>query len=129
MIRCATVQADTQRIIEIYQRSGRYDVRVVPKVIELPNNRVDLVFEITEGQKTGVKSINFVGNQYYSSYRLKDVIKTTVSNWLSFLQTSDIYDPDLLGAARALLRRFYLQNGFADVRILAAVGEYDPARG
>ncbi len=125
----ATVQADTQRIIEIYQRSGRYDVRVVPKIIELPNNRVDLVFEITEGQKTGVKSINFVGNRYYSSFRLKDVVKTTVSNWLSFLQTTDIYDPDRLEADRDLLRRFYLKNGFADVRILAAVGEYDPARG
>ena len=125
----ATVQADTQRIIEIYQRSGRYDVRVVPKIIELPNNRVDLVFEITEGQKTGVKSINFVGNRHYSSFRLKDVIKTTVSNWLSFLQTTDIYDPDRLEADRDLLRRFYLKNGFADVRILAAVGEYDPARG
>ncbi len=125
----ATVQSDTQRIIEIYQRSGRYDVRVVPKIIELPNNRVDLVFEITEGQKTGVKSINFVGNRYYSSYRLKDVIKTTVSNWLSFLQTTDIYDPDRLEADRDLLRRFYLKHGFADVRILAAVGEYDSARG
>ena len=125
----ATVQADTQRIIEIYQRSGRYDVRVVPKIIELPNNRVDLVFEITEGQKTGVKQINFVGNRHYSSYRLKDVIKTSVSNWLSFLQTTDIYDPDRLEADRDLLRRFYLKNGFADVRILSAVGEYDPSRG
>jgi outer membrane protein insertion porin family len=125
----ATVQADTQRIIEVYQRSGRYDVRVVPKIIELPNNRVDLVFEITEGQKTGVKAINFVGNRYYSSFRLKDVIKTTVSNWLSFLQTTDIYDPDRLEADRDLLRRFYLKNGFADVRILAAIGEYDPGRG
>ena len=125
----ATVQADVQRIIEIYQRSGRYDVRVEPKIIELPNNRVDLVFEITEGQKTGVKSINFVGNRYYSSYRLKDVIKTTVSNWLSFLQTTDIYDPDRLEADRDLLRRFYLKHGFADVRILAAIGEYDQARG
>ena len=125
----ATVQADTQRIIEIYQRSGRYDVRVVPKIIELPNNRVDLVFEITEGQKTGIKQINFVGNRYYSSYRLKDVIKTTRSNWLSFLQTTDIYDPDRLEADRDLLRRFYLKNGFADVRILSAVGEYDPGQG
>jgi outer membrane protein insertion porin family len=70
-----------------------------------------------------------VGNRHYSSYRLKDVIKTTVSNWLSFLQTTDIYDPDRLEADRDLLRRFYLKNGFADVRILAAVGEYDPARG
>jgi outer membrane protein insertion porin family len=122
------VQADTQRILEIYHRSGRFDVRIEPKIIELPNNRVDLVFEINEGPKTGIKSINFVGNKYYSGSRLKNVIKTTASNLLSFLQTTDIYDADRLESDRDLLRRFYLKHGFADVRILSAVGEYDPAR-
>ena len=71
-----TVQADVQRIIEIYHRSGRFDVSVVPKIIELPNNRVDLVFEINEGDKTGVKEISFVGAHAFSHGRLKDVIKT-----------------------------------------------------
>src|SRR5215468_4806573 len=70
------VQSDVSRIVEIYQRSGRYDVRVEPKIIELPNNRVDLIFEINEGGKTGVKKIVFVGNRAYSDGRLKDVIKT-----------------------------------------------------
>jgi outer membrane protein insertion porin family len=124
----ATVQADVQRIVEIYHRSGRFDVSVDPKIIELPNNRVNLVFEIREGSKTGVKSINFVGNHAYSSYRLKDVIKTSVSNWLSFLQTTDIYDPDRLESDRDLLRRFYLSHGYADVRILSATGVYDPSQ-
>jgi outer membrane protein insertion porin family len=123
-----TVQADVQRIIEIYHRSGRFDVKVDPKIIDLPNNRVDLVFEISEGAKTGVKSIRFVGIHAYSSGRLKDLIKTSESNWLSFLQTTDIYDPDRVEADRDLLRRFYLQHGYADVRIVAAVGEYDPAK-
>ena len=123
-----TVQADVQRIIEIYHRSGRFDVRVEPKIIELPNNRVDLVFEITEGNKTGVKSIVFVGNRAYASFRLKEEIKTVESNWLSFLQTTDIYDPDRVEADRDLLRRFYLKHGYADVRIVSAVGEYDPAK-
>ena len=122
----AMVQSDTQRILEIYQRSGRFDVRVEPKIIELPNNRVDLVFEINEGPKTGIKTINFVGNKHFSGSRLKDVIKTASSNLLSFLQTTDIYDADRLEADRDLLRRFYLKHGFADVRILSAVGEYDP---
>jgi outer membrane protein insertion porin family len=122
------VQADVQRIIEIYHRSGRFDVKVDPKIIELPNNRVDLVFEITEGQKTGVKLIRFVGAKAFSSGRLEDVIKTSESNWLSFLQTTDIYDPDRIEADRDLLRRFYLKHGFADVRIVSAVGEYDPAK-
>ena len=123
-----TVQADVQRIIEIYNRSGRFDVQVNPKIIELPNNRVDLVFEIKEGDKTGVKDIRFVGNKAFSHGRLKDIIKTTESNWLSFLQTTDIYDPDRVEANRDLLRRFYLKHGYADVRIVSAVGEYDPAK-
>ncbi len=123
------VQSDTQRIIEQYRRNGRYDVRVVPKVIELPNNRVDLVFEITEGKKTGVKSIRFVGNRYYSDFRLKDLIKTTESNLLSFLKSSDVYDPDRIEADRDLLRRFYLKHGFADVRVISAVSEFDPQAG
>ena len=122
------VQADVQRIIEIYHRSGRFDVSVDPKIIELPNNRVNLVFEIKEGQKTGVKDIRFVGIHAFSSGRLKDVIKTTESNLLSFLQTTDIYDPDRVEADRDLLRRFYLKHGYADVRIVSAVGEYDPAK-
>ena len=123
-----TVQADVQRIIEIYHRSGRFDVSVVPKIIELPNNRVNLVFEIHEGAKTGVKDIRFVGAHAFSQGRLKDVIKTTESNWLSFLQTTDIYDPDRVEADRDLLRRFYLKHGYADVRIVSAVGEYDPVK-
>jgi outer membrane protein insertion porin family len=123
-----TVQADTQRIIEIYQRNGRFDVKVVPKIIERPNNRVDLVFEINEGEKTGIKSIIFVGNKAYSAWRLKDVIKTSESNWLSFLQTTDVYDADRIEADRDLIRRFYLKHGYADVQVVSATGEYDPAR-
>jgi outer membrane protein insertion porin family len=123
-----TVQADVQRIIEIYHRSGRFDVSVDPKIIELPNNRVDLVFEIREGDKTGIKDIRFVGARAFSHGRLKEVIKTSESNLLSFLQTTDIYDADRVEADRDLLRRFYLKHGYADVRIVSAVGEYDPAK-
>jgi len=122
------VQSDAQRIAEIYRRSGRYDVHVTPEIIEQPNNRVDLVFTIAEGQKTGVKSIDFVGNTTYSSYRLKDVIKTRESNLLSFLGGADVYDPDRVEADRDLIRRFYLKNGFADVQVVAALTEYDPER-
>jgi outer membrane protein insertion porin family len=120
------VQADTARLVEVYRRSGRFDIRIEPKIIELPNNRVDLVFEITEGAKTGVRRIDFVGNRAYSAYRLKDVIKTSVTGLLAFLQTGDIYDPDRVEADRELLRRFYLKHGYIDVRVVSAVGEYDP---
>ncbi len=122
------VQSDAQRIAEIYRRSGRYDVRVTPEIIEQPNNRVDLVFTIVEGTKTGVRSIEFVGNVYYSSYRLRDVIKTRESNLLSFLGGNDVYDPDRVEADRDLIRRYYLKNGFADVQVVAAMTEYDPEK-
>ncbi|MFZ2156658.1 MAG: outer membrane protein assembly factor BamA [Bradyrhizobium sp.] len=122
------VQSDAQRIAEIYRRSGRYDVRVTPEIIEQPNNRVDLIFTIAEGAKTGVKSIEFIGNVAYSSYRLKDVIKTRESNLLSFLGGNDVYDPDRVEADRDLIRRFYLKHGYADVQVIAALTEYDPER-
>ena len=122
------VQSDAQRIAEIYRRSGRYDVRVNPEIIEQPNNRVDLIFTITEGSKTGVKSVEFIGNNAYSSYRLKDIIKTHESNLLSFLGGADVYDPDRVEADRDLIRRFYLKSGFADVQVVAALTEYDPEK-
>src|SRR5438874_2847754 len=122
------VQSDAQRIAEIYRRSGRYDVRVNPEIIEQPNNRVDLVFTITEGSKTTVRSIEFIGNVAYSSYPLRDVIKTRESNLLSFLGGADVYDPDRVEADRDLIRRYYLKHGFADVQVVAALTEYDPER-
>src|SRR6202008_1213105 len=99
-----------------------------PQIIEQPNNRVDLIFEITEGSKTGVKVIEFVGNDAFSSYRLKDVIKTRETNLLSFLGSGDVYDADRVEADRDLIRRFYLKNGYADVQVVAALSEYDPDR-
>src|SRR6185436_6654478 len=124
----ATVQSDVQRIVDIYRRNGRYDVTVTPKIIDRPNNRVDLVFEINEGGKTTVKDIVFIGNRAYSNWRLKDVIRTAKSNILSFLKTNNLYDPDRVESDRDLLRRWYLKNGYADVQIVSAVAEYDPGR-
>jgi len=114
------VQSDAQRIAEIYRRSGRYDVHVTPEIIEQPNNRVDLVFTIAEGAKTGVKSIEFIGNSAYSSYRLKDIIKTHESNLLSFLGGNDVYDPDRVEADRDLIRGHHLHIGEAVLQIEAA---------
>src|ERR1700724_2077669 len=94
------VQSDAQRIADIYRHSGRYDIRVTPEIIEQPNNRVDLIFTITEGSKTAVKSVEFIGNSAYSSYRLKDVIKTHESNLLSFISGGDLYDSDRGDAER-----------------------------
>ena len=124
----AMVQADVQRIVEVYRRAGRYDVRVDPKIIALANNRVDLVFEIRDGARTAVREIAFVGNRRFSARQLRDVIKTSESNILSFFKSTDVYDPDRVEADRDLLRRFYLKHGYADVRIISALGEFDPAK-
>lgn len=121
----ATVQSDVQRIIEVYRRGGRYDVTVEPQIIDRPNNRVDLVFVIKEGDRTTIRTINFTGNKVYSAARLRDVINTTQSNWLSWLRNSDVYDPDRVNADQELLRRFYLKNGYADFRILSATVDLD----
>src|SRR5215467_1970251 len=120
------VQSDVQRVVEVYRRSGRYDIRVNPVVIDLPNSRVDLVFEINEGARTNIRTVDFVGNRAYSGFRLKEVIKTAESGLLPFLQSTNIYDPDRIEADRELLRRFYLKHGYIDVRILPPTVEFDP---
>jgi outer membrane protein insertion porin family len=122
------VQNDVKRIIDLYRRSGRFAATVEPKVIQLPQNRVDLVFEISEGQVTGVRRINFVGNQRFSDGRLREVIQTRESRWWRILSTDDTYDPDRLSFDRELLRKFYLANGYADFRVVSAVAELTPDR-
>jgi outer membrane protein insertion porin family len=124
-----TVQADVRRIVEVYRRSGRYDVRVDPKVIERPNGRSDLIFEINEGDKTTIKKITFIGNKAYSDYKLRDVMSTTETTWLSWIKSTDVYDPDRVNADQEALRRFYLKNGYADFRIVSANVDLDKKAG
>lgn len=124
----AAAQADRQRILEIYARRGRFAATVEPKIIELDQNRVDVVFEITEGDVALVARINFVGNNNYSDSRLKEVVATREQAWYRLLSTSDTYDPDRLAFDRELLRRFYLRQGYADVQITGATAELAPDR-
>lgn len=122
------VQNAVRRILELYQRSGRFGARVEPKIVRLPQNRVDLIFEIDEGDVTGIKKINFVGNTKFSDFRLSNVIATKQTAWWRFLSSSDTYDPDRLAFDRDALRRFYLQNGYADFTVISAVAEMAPDR-
>ena len=119
----AKVQGDVSRLIELYRRGGRFSASVEPKVIQLPQNRVDLVFEITEGPKTKIASINFIGNTQFSDGKLREIISTGESAWWKFLSSSDTYDPDRLTYDRELLRRHYLQRGYADFRVVSAVAD------
>ena len=124
----ARVQADVGRIIELYRRSGHFGATVEPKIIQRPQNRVDLVFEINEGPTTGVAAINFIGNRIYSDADLRAQIATTTSAWWKFLSTNDNYDPDRLIFDREQLRRFYLQRGYADFRVVSAIADLTPDR-
>ncbi len=122
----STVQADIERVTDLYRRGGRSDATVTSRIVPLENGRVDVVFTVDEGSKTGVKSINFVGNQAYSSYRLRNLMQTTEMNFLSFLKSTDVYDPDKIASDEELIRRFYLKNGYADFRVVGSDAQYDP---
>lgn len=121
-------EADAQSIIEVYRRTGRYGAEVEPVIIERSENRVDLVFEIREGEITGIKSIDFVGNKLFSDSKLRGVIDTSESGLLSSFISSDIYDPDRLELDKELLRQFYLSRGYADFTVLSAIAELAPDR-
>ncbi|USG59612.1 outer membrane protein assembly factor BamA [Sneathiella marina] len=124
----ARVQNDVQRLITVYRRSGRFAATVEPKVILLPENRVDLVFEINEGEQTGIKKIRFLGNKIYSDSKLLSQISTEETRWYNFLSDSDTYDPDRLTFDRELLRKYYLSKGYADFRVVSAIAELTPDR-
>jgi outer membrane protein insertion porin family len=123
----ATVQADVGRIMEAYRRIGREDVGVVPEVIDRGNGRADLVYAVTEGKKTTVRKILFVGNHVFGERQLKAVIKTSQTSVLSFLTGGDVYDPDRIDEDREQLRLYYLNHGYADASIRQPTAEYDPA--
>ena len=122
------VQADVQRIIELYRRNGKFAATVDPQIIQRPQNRVDLIFSVNEGPTTGVARIAFIGNKVFDDSTLKDQIATEESAWYKFLATNDNYDPDRLTFDREQLRRFYLKNGYADFRVVSAVAELAPDR-
>ena len=128
MLTRARVQRDTERILQIYRRLGRFGASVEPKIIDLPENRVNLVFEIVEDEKTAVARINFIGNTAFSDRELRDVIITRQRSILSFLSSNDVYDPDRVEADQELLRRFYLRAGYADFRVISAVADLDRER-
>lgn len=117
------VQQDAQALIEIYRRSGWFAATVEPKVIRLEQNRVDLVFEIDEGEQTGISRIMFVGNREFSDSNLRDVIVTEESRWYDLFAVNDTYDPDRLTFDQEQLRKFYLSEGYADFRVISAVAE------
>ena len=123
------VQQDVEKILELYRRKGRFAARVDPKVIELPQNRVDVVFEISEGSPTYVRTINFVGNEAFDDDDLLGVVLTREERWWRFLTSNDTYDPDRMNYDRELLRQHYVQEGYADFEVISARSRTRPEPG
>ncbi len=122
------VQSDVKRILNIYRRGGRYDARVEPKVIQQDQNRVDLVYEIVEGPVARVEKIDFIGNEMFSTSTLTKAIRTEETRWYKFLTDNDKYDPDRLQYDQELLRRYYVNEGYADFQVKSAHAELSPGK-
>ena len=125
----ATVQADVGRILEAYRHQGRDEVSVKPETIDRGNDRVDLVFTVTEGKKTPVTQINFVGNHVFSNIQLGAVIKTHTSSLVTLFTGGDVYDPDRVDLDREQLKNYYRDRGYADASVPDARTVFDPATG
>lgn len=119
-------RADVARIIELYRRQGRFAAEVEPKIVQLDQNRVDLVFEISEGDKSKVRQINILGNEKFSDSELRGQMVTKQSRLYRFFSSSDVYDPDRLAYDQQKLRQYYLTEGYADFRVISAVAELTP---
>src|SRR5690606_14019828 len=123
-----TLQEDVERIKGYYQQSGRAGVTVTSNVRSLGEKRVEVAFVINEGERTGISRIEILGNTAYSDRRLRSVVQTKHTNWLSWLTKRDIYDQACLDSDQEALRRFYLKNGYADFRVVSANAAYDEAK-
>ncbi len=121
-------QADRQRILDRYAKAGRFAATVEPKIVRLDQNRVDVIFEINEGETTLVSRIAIVGNKAFGENRLREVINSREQAWFRLLSSSDQYDPEKINFDKELLRRFYLKNGYADFEVKDATAELSPDR-
>jgi outer membrane protein insertion porin family len=124
----AAAEADRKRILDAYAQKGHYDATVTPEIIRLPENRVNVVFEINDGPSTLISRITFTGNHAYGQGRLSEVINSREERWWAFLSTADQYSPQRLDLDKELLRRFYLKHGYAAFRVVSATAELAPDR-
>ena len=124
-----TAASDVTMLSEIYKRNGRAGAKITYRTVPLPNGKVDVVFTVEEGDKTGIKEIKFTGNNVYSTRRLVGMMETTEMNFMSFFKSSDIYDPERIASDLEIIRRFYLKNGYADFRVLSSDAQFDAQQG
>ncbi|MFC3179780.1 outer membrane protein assembly factor BamA [Cypionkella sinensis] len=124
----AQAEADAAQIAEAYRVQGRLAATVDPKIIRRSDNRVDLVFEITEGKVVENEGISFVGNRAFSDRRLKQVLQTKQAGFLRQLIKADTFVPERLEVDKQMLRDFYLSRGYIDVQVVDATGQLSRER-
>lgn len=122
------VQSDLKRLLDVYRRSGYYSAEIKPQMITLEQNRVNLVYNISEGPKAFIEKVSFIGNESYNSRTLQRIISSSQERWYQFLSDSDKYDPNRLQYDQELLRKFYFENGYADFKIKSAIAELSPQK-
>lgn len=122
----AKVQSDVGRILELYRRAGRISATITPQIVELPQKRVDLIFKIDEGPKSGILRVNFLGNKAFSDNDLRGVVVTEESKWYKFFSSNANYDPDRLEYDKEQLRKFYRNRGYYDFRVVSSIAELAP---
>src|SRR5262245_59378911 len=122
-----TLNADVDAIKAAYSKIGRDDAQVTSQVIDVGEGRVNVVFEINEGERNKIAVINFNGNNAYSDRRLSEVISTKRSTIMSYILRDDVYSEDKLRADEEALRRFYFNHGFADFQVISSSANLDPS--
>jgi outer membrane protein insertion porin family len=120
------VRQDIARIVELYRRQGRFAASIQPKMVNLDQNRVDVVFEISEGPKSKVRQINIIGNEVFNDDKLREQMATKQARLFRLLSSATSYDQDRMAYDQQKLRQFYLTEGYADFRVTSAVAELTP---
>jgi outer membrane protein insertion porin family len=124
----AQAEADAAAIAEAYRVSGRLAATVTPQIIRRSNNRVDLVFEVTEGRVVEVERLNFVGNRAFSDRRLRNVLETKQAGFFRTLIQGDTFIAERLELDKQVLTEFYLSRGFIDFQVLNATADVSRER-
>ena len=122
------VQNDLKRLLDVYRRNGRYSAEITPQTVKLEQNRINLIYNITEGPKAYIEKITFIGNDSYESSKLEKIVSSSRERWYQFLTDTDKYDPDRLQYDQELIRKFYFENGYADFKVKSAIAELSPQR-
>ncbi len=120
------VKKDIERMLSLYQRSGRLSSEINPKLELLENNRVNLTYEINESDITQVSKIIILGNKRYSSSKIKSLMRTKEKTLLRFLSSSDNYDPDKLEFDKQLITQFYNNNGYPKFKFASTIAQLIP---